>query len=90
MLVDVLQKDSLAALGKFDVVLTEDMLPMLELGEIPTALHNLRSMAPAPVYHWVTPRPVRHDPHTSIPSSLSMDEWRDLTWPDQVIQVGDL
>ena len=70
--------------GPWDLIATEDMMPMLDQGEIVAAKDNLAQYGP--VLHWVTPAPP--EPHPSIQTVLSGDEWAALLAPQEVLLVG--
>lgn len=68
----------------YDVVVTEDLLPMLTRDEIDACLTAVRTATT--VVHIVTPAP--EQVHPAIQTALSLDEWRALLAPDRFWAVG--
>lgn len=65
-----------------DLVVTEDVYPMLTLDEIARAQEVLHRYGP--VAHWITPAP--ETPHPGIQSALRAAQWSEFLAPDQIIQ----
>ena len=66
-----------AAGGRFDLAITEDVLPMLTVPEIKAVVDLVPSYADK-VVHWVTPLAPGQDPHPSIPTTLDAAGWKAL------------
>lgn len=83
---DITDGGSLAwATGSWDAVVSEDVAPMLSREEVQAMCLHARALS-GTVLHWVTPAPPQ--PHPSIVTVASSEEWVELLAPDQVILVG--
>ena len=69
-----------------EVVITEDVYPMLTVNEIERAQEVLCGYAP--VLHLVSPAPAQV--HPSIQTALTLDEWVALLAPDEVLAVTSI
>ena len=67
-----------------DLVLTEDVYPMLTLDEVERAQEVLHRYGV--VKHWITPAPAQV--HPAIQCALLPTEWEQLLAPDEVWLVG--
>lgn len=70
-----------ASVGRFDVAVTDDILPVLTDGEIQKCVDECRRIAKN-VIHCVTPKP--NDPVELDLNWKTIEEWRALLTPDPV------
>lgn len=81
---DITNAETLPGL-EVDVVVTEDVYPMLTGEEIHRAQGVLHGLTDT-VLHYITPA---HDPaHPAIVTVLDEAEWRELLAPDRMLRVG--
>jgi D-arabinose 1-dehydrogenase-like Zn-dependent alcohol dehydrogenase len=80
---DITRADRMPEL-EVDVVLTEDVYPMLTLDEVEQAQEVLHSYGE--VAHWVSP--ILGRVHPAIQCALSPKEWVEFLAPDPVMLVG--
>lgn len=82
---DLVRVAVLAGVDTFGVAVTEDVMPMLTVGEVEQMKVALHRHAKQTV-HYVTPAPVT--PHPSIVTAKDEVAWREALFPDTMIRVG--